>query len=169
MPIPDFVDGYHLPPGEHDCTLNEIEQILLTSERRKKVWKAFLTVIDRLSDLQIKPDYIYINGSFVTGRNEPGDVDFAALIKSGPMSRALRDADEHDKAAIKDFCNVNKMEEIRNYFGAHLIVAKDNTDMNNWAQFFKYGKGGSLREPDPSKDPSWVKKPKQKGILKVTL
>lgn len=169
MPIPGFVDNYHLPDGEFECTIEEIEQTFLTSEKREKVWKGFTALIDRLTDLGIRPEYVYIDGSFVTRRVEPGDVDFAALIKPGPMLRALKKADDHDKQAILDFCNPAKQNEIRNYFGAHLLVAKDNATLNQWANFFRFGAGGSLREPDPDRDPSWVVKPQSKGILKVAL
>lgn len=36
-----------------------------------------------------------------------------------------------------------------------------------WSDFFRKGKNGKLREPDPEKDPSWVKRPCEKGVLRV--
>ncbi len=169
MPIPDFVDKYHLPDGEYECTLEEIEDKFLTTDKRNEVWKCFINFLDRLTQLGIKPEYVYINGSFVTGREEPGDVDFAALIKPGPMKRALLAADDHDKKAIATFCNRDKADELRNILGAHLLIADTSIMMSQWAGFFRTGTGGSLRDPDPVRDPGWVIKPKAKGILKVIL
>jgi len=169
LPIPAFIDNYHLPDGEHECTIQEIEQVFLFSEKRHVVWNYFKNMIDRLTQLGIKPEYVYINGSFVTGREEPGDVDFAALIKPGPMARALKNADEHDKQAIQRFFDPQHAEVIRDLMGGHLLIARDNATMRQWSDFFRKGKGGSLREPDPNRDPSWVVKPRSKGILKVVL
>lgn len=169
MPIPDFSDDYHMPDGEHKCTLEEIEQKLLTTDKRIEVWKLFRFFLDRLTQLNIKPEYVYINGSFVTGRKEPGDVDFAALIKPGKMLRAIKAAEPHDKKAIETFCDSMKAEELRNIMGAHMLIAHNDTLMDQWAKFFRFGKGGSLREPDPSRDPISVQKPKTKGILRVDL
>ncbi|MNC71351.1 hypothetical protein D3C75_1222580 [compost metagenome] len=88
-PIPDFSDKYHLPPGEHICSLEEIEQRFLNTDSRKKVWSDFNRLYDRLCTLGIKPKSMVIDGSFVTDRKEPGVVDFGALFLPGVVKEAL--------------------------------------------------------------------------------
>lgn len=171
MPIPDFVDGYHLPGNEHECTIEEIESRFITSSARKRVWELFKGLLFRLETLGLKPDILLIDGSFVTGREVPGDVDVGALIKPDAVRRALsRAADEHDKNAILRLADPDCQALIREFYGAHLIVAKDVDGLVQASRLFrKGGINGQLRPPDPTRDPSWVVRPKQKGILRVTL
>ena len=79
--IPDFVvNSYYLPKGQYRCTIKEIEELFLFSDRRKTIWRLFTDFTFRLKTLGIVPDEVLINGSFVTKRINPGDVDFVFLI-----------------------------------------------------------------------------------------
>ena len=169
MPIPDFVDGYHLPRGIHEATLKEVEDRFGNSTNtRIRVWKCFLALMDRLNQLGLTPDEIYIDGSFVTGRNEPGDVDFAVLIRPGKTKRALKTASDHDKRAIQLFSNPAAQDDIRDLFGAHFLIADVPMALDKYTSLFRVGLPGvGLRDPEPNKDPSWVKKPKEKGIIRL--
>lgn len=168
--IPDFIDKYHLENDEHVCTFQDIEEKLLFSPTREKKWKEFMTLYDRICSLGLQPKTLLIDGSFVTGRLEPGDVDCAALITPDTVRNAINSAsDDHDRKGILTFINVNKAEEIRDTWGAHLLVADNERSLKAWSKFFRRGQHGKLREPDPKKDPIWVKRPKAKGILKVEL
>lgn len=171
MPIPDFVDGYHLPGHEHECTIEEIESMFLNTPDRVRVWGLFKGLLFRLETLGIMPDILLIDGSFVTGREAPGDVDFGALIKPDAVRRALSNfTDPHDRNAILRIADPSHQDLMRELYGAHLIVAKDNDGLVQISRLFR--KGGTfrqLRDPDPGRDPSWVTRPKQKGILRVIL
>ncbi len=168
--IPDFFDKYHLPDGVHECTIEEIERVFLFSEKRKHIWGLFKKLLDRLIDLGLKPSALLIDGSFVTGRDEPGDVDFAALIPPETIINAMKTLDEHDKHAIMLFLEPNNQNEIRSLFGAHLLLADTEEYLELWANFFRTGGDyGKLRDPDPERDPDWVRVPPSKGILRVNL
>ncbi len=171
-PIPDFIDKYHLPPGEHECTLKEIEERFLVSEQRQKVWKEFNSLIDRMGSLGISPNKVVIDGSFVTGRENPGDVDFGALIVPSKIEAALKNiSDHHDIDAIKILVNPQNQNLVRSLFGAHMLIAPNEFGLRQIAKIFKNGgeQFGQLRKPDPTRDPEWVEVPKEKGILKVNL
>lgn len=169
--IPDFVDGYHLPGYEHECTIEEIESKFLNTSERVRVWGLFKGLLFRLETLGLTPDVLLIDGSFVTGREAPGDVDFGALIKPDAVRRALsKFTDKHDREAIIHFGDPSYGEIIRELYGAHMIVVKDNDGLVQASRLFR--KGGTyrhLRDPDPVRDPAGVTRPKQKGILRVTL
>ncbi|WP_391119410.1 DUF6932 family protein [Psychrobacillus sp. L3] len=170
MAIPDFIDKYHLPDGDHECTMEEIEGKFLFSEIRETKWRQFKSMLIRMGELGIKPKKVLINGSFVTGREEPGDVDFAALIPPETVLEALENAeDDHDKSGIELFMGEQNQLALRNLFGAHLLIADTEEAFSYWSSVFRRGLSGKLREPDPLKDPDWVLRPDFKGILKVTL
>lgn len=167
MTIPNFIDDYHLPPGEHECTMEEISNYFVSNHVRRKRWDDFVQMLTRISGLKLIPEEILINGSFVTGREEPGDVDFAVLIPPDTVRNALKAEDEHDVEGVKLFLHPNNQLALRNLFGAHLLVADTKENLNNWSSFFRKGQYGKLREPDKNKDPDWVTRPDEKGILKV--
>ncbi|MDQ0046050.1 hypothetical protein J2T18_000322 [Paenibacillus polymyxa] len=170
MSIPDFFDNYHLPDGVHECTIEEIEQRFLFSQKRRELWKLFKQMLNRLIGLGLQPSAILIDGSFVTGRSEPGDVDFAALIKPETVMEAMQTIDDHDKGAIMLFMSPENQVPLRNLFGAHLLLADNEDSLSSWADFFRTGGvNGRLRERDKERDPDWVIIPSAKGILKVYL
>lgn len=173
-PIPNFSDDYHLPAGEHVCSFDEIEQRFVTNEQREKVWADFKRLYDRFSSLGLNPKSIIVDGSFVTGRERPGDVDFGALFPPGVVKQALGSVeDPHDKAAINMFndSSVNNQNLIRNLFGAHMLVAPNEFGLRQISKLFRTGgdQFGKLRERDSKRDPIWVTIPQEKGILRVNL
>ncbi|MED4041169.1 DUF6932 family protein [Niallia taxi] len=119
--IPNFIDDYHLPPGEHECTFEDIETRFLSTEIRTKRWDSFIALLKRLNELKLIPEAVLVNGSFVTGRNEPGDVDFCALILPDTIRAALQTDDDHDIGGVQLFLNPDNQGAIRNLFGAHLL------------------------------------------------
>lgn len=171
MAIPELIDKYHLPPGEYECTIDEIEKRFgILNDTRKNVWECFKNLLFRFNQLEIKPEIILIDGSFVTGRELPGDVDFAMLIKPEVMKKAFKNAsDDHNKRAIVFLCNPANQVALRDLFGAHPLIASDENSLAGWAFLFKKGGACGLKDTDPIRDPSWVKKPSEKGILKIIM
>ncbi|CAM4371962.1 MULTISPECIES: DUF6932 family protein [Bacillus] len=168
MTIPNFFDDYHLPPGEHICTMEEISTHFVSNEVRTRRWEDFVQMLKRICNLKLIPEEVLINGSFVTGRQEPGDVDFAVLIPPDTVRAALKAEDEHDVEGVRLFVNPNNQVALRNLFGAHLLIADTKENLSLWSSLFRKGQYGKLREPDYNKDPEWVTRPDEKGILKVT-
>jgi hypothetical protein len=167
--IPDFFDKYHLPDGEHECTMKEIEHRFLSGEERAEVWGKFTDFLSRLQNLGLHPECILIDGSFVTGRQKPSDVDFGVLIRPDVMEGALESCSKQDKELIKYFMNPDNQYEISRNFGTHLCLAFNEELLNDISYTFRKGLFDELPAPDPERDPPWVKRPKAKGILKVIL
>jgi hypothetical protein len=174
-PIPNFFDKYHLPAGEHLCSYAEVENKFVSNDQRKKVWNDFMRLYDRFTSLGLNPKSMLIDGSFVTGRQQPGDVDFGALIPPRITKEALgKVTDPHDKAAVNMFSNSSSslnQEMIRNLFGAHMLVAPNEMGLKLISKLFRTGGAqfGKLRDPDPIRDPAWVTVPKEKGILRINF
>ncbi|MFB5762701.1 DUF6932 family protein [Paenibacillus medicaginis] len=173
-PIPDFIDEYHLPPGEHICSFEEVEERFLNTDSRKKVWSDFNGLYDRLCTLGIKPKSIVVDGSFVTGRKDPGDVDFGALFLPSVVKAALTNIqDKYDKDAVQILTTPTQQNQslIRTLFGTHMLVAPNEHGLRQISKLFRTGgeQFGKLRPPDPKRDPDWVTIPKEKGILRVNL
>ena len=171
MAIPDFMDNYHLPPGEHACTLDEAKtKFASCTDMRRQVWECFESLMDRLRHLNITPSIVLVDGSFVTGRKLPEDVDFACLIEPNKVRDALNNSiNEHDKSGILLLLNPNNQCAVRDMFGAHALVVDSQFGLDHWSKYFRCGGANGLRDIDPKRDPLWVVKPKEKGILKIIL
>ncbi|MDD2586306.1 MAG: hypothetical protein PHT79_02260 [Syntrophomonadaceae bacterium] len=163
--IPDFLNNdYYLPKGEYKCTIKEMEESFLFSDRRKMLWKLFKDFTYRLTTLGITPDAVLVNGSFVTKRTDPGDVDFVFLIPMDKINTALATAeDEHDETALLMIFHPDNQLPIRILYGVHFLYARNQSEFEYWSYYFQNG----VREPDPKRDPPWVKSPTGKGILYI--
>ncbi len=74
MTIPKLQKNGELPAGEHLSSVDEIEKIYGSSnERRKQLMSGLRQAIDNFEKAGVKT--IWINGSFVTGKKEPSDID----------------------------------------------------------------------------------------------
>lgn len=76
--LPPFMDAPEapyaiLPPGIHWATLEEIEVRFATSERRVWLFEGFVKVVDALQHAGCRR--LYLDGSFVTGKDSPNDYD----------------------------------------------------------------------------------------------
>ena len=92
MPIPSLDRHGLLPPGVHNCTLTEIGQAFGKNIHRQKLFQYFKKCLRS----EIRPafdDPIYVNGSFVTDKDQPDDVDVALDLRDAP-----------DEKNGKDFC-----------------------------------------------------------------
>ena len=74
MGIPKIQSNDELPAGEHLASLQEIELIYGSSSgRRKELMKGLYEATDNLEAAGVKT--IWIDGSFVTSKKEPNDID----------------------------------------------------------------------------------------------
>ena len=74
MGIPNLQDNDELPAGEHLAALDEIEATYgFSSWRRKSLMSGLRAATENLKSAGVKT--IWINGSFVTGKKEPNDID----------------------------------------------------------------------------------------------
>jgi hypothetical protein len=71
--IPEFDKNGNLPPGVYIVSLKDIESNFTWTTRRKKLFKGLKRAIDNLTKANVKK--VWIDGSFVTSKNDPNDID----------------------------------------------------------------------------------------------
>ncbi len=62
-----------LPPGEHSATLEEIKQRLAFNPHRLNLFNGLVSAANSLAQSGCK--YLYLDGSYVTEKDMPGDFD----------------------------------------------------------------------------------------------
>jgi hypothetical protein len=74
MPIPEF-DGQtgYLPAGDHNASLDEMEDRFCGTYRRRVIFTGLKRVVEQLEANGVRT--IWVDGSFVTGKARPSDVD----------------------------------------------------------------------------------------------
>jgi len=115
------------------------------SDRRSRLFAKLIEYLDvaRSSGLVV---HVIVDGSFVTAKPAPSDVDLVAVVKS-----------THDFSAElgPDAYNALSKKRGRKMFGFDVFVAPEESDtLDYWIGFFSQAKGSLGR---------------QKGILQVTL
>jgi hypothetical protein len=84
MAIP-ALNGYGLlPDGIHDCTVAEVAAFFCGNQARQVVWQAFLGFLQWASAMP-QPAELLIDGSFVTDKDRPSDIDVAVDITNCPL------------------------------------------------------------------------------------
>lgn len=71
--IPPFDDKRNLPPGIHPVTWRELESRFGQTAHRRRLLDGLRRALDSLRSAECKR--VYIDGSFVTAKVEPGDFD----------------------------------------------------------------------------------------------
>jgi hypothetical protein len=71
--IPPFQPNGHLPDGIHSATWTEVRERFGWNQRRQNLLVGLEKALRDLHEAGCKR--IYLNGSFVTSKNEPGDFD----------------------------------------------------------------------------------------------
>jgi hypothetical protein len=120
MPIPNFNEQGLLPPGIYDCSLEEIGERFGTFEstdlrpRLYEKLQAFLRQV-RSTNLAIA---VIVDGSFVTSKHVPGDIDLILLLPSN-----------HDfSAELQPMAyNVLSRRRVSRRYGFDALVARENT------------------------------------------
>jgi len=71
--IPPFLDSGYLPPGIHECTIEEFESRFVFGIKRIEIFKGLKRLFEDLK--KIGCNTVYIDGSYVTTKSRPGDAD----------------------------------------------------------------------------------------------
>ncbi|WP_394353523.1 DUF6932 family protein [Brevundimonas huaxiensis] len=102
MPVPGFTPHGLLPPGVHPCSLAEAAAALCTSEHRTNIWTGLEGFIGWAANL-VGPTALYVDGSYVTDKPIPGDIDLVVDISGcdapgqAQWLQAWADSHEHVK------------------------------------------------------------------------
>jgi predicted nucleotidyltransferase len=148
MPIPPLDEDGLLPEGIHECSLEEIRArfgSFQASDQRPRLF-AKLGAFLRDAEASKAVVGVLVNGSFVTGKARPNDIDLIVVVPR-----------EHDFLAdlSPGAYNVLSKRRVRQRFGFDLLVAREGSiEYERWTEFFQ-----EVRlEPG-----------RRKGILKLRL
>ena len=71
--IPSFDANGNLPPGIYRVSLEEIEDRFTWNPTRQRLFKGLKAALANLAGAGVR--YVWINGSFVTSKDKPNDID----------------------------------------------------------------------------------------------
>src|SRR5258705_81832 len=131
MPIPTLNQDGLLPPGVHDCTLNEIRSqfgSFRKSDRRPRLFALLESFVAEAIAVGLVRALI-VDGSFVTEKHDPNDIDLIVVV-----------APEHDFTSdiTPRAYSVMSKKSVRRRFGFDLLVARENSvEHNDWVEFFQ--------------------------------
>jgi hypothetical protein len=124
----------------------------------------FHVVMERMRDLGGNLPSVVVDGSFVTGRDQPDDVDAVCQIPPHDLMRML--GSSPDQHALGFF--LQQPHEARRLFGVHVFVVETEENLEELRVTFARGLGGAgLRPADRERDPHGLVVPGEKGILRV--
>ena len=167
--IPNFVHhpdapapySFLLPEGMHVCTLSEVEEAMVkpfaTSQTRRRIFDG---VSRYLADCQIHgvSGRIWLDGSFVTGKNNPGDVDVVSLVSNDLIHRlnssnqifALQNLNAGEATKPRYDVHSFAVVSVPSSHAAYLTQARK---VAKWINFFRQtkefvtAKGGLMQRP----------------------
>lgn len=129
MPIPELCPDGYLSEGLHVATEAEIEAAFGTVNVRRRTLMRRLSYFLQLARAAGVRRF-FVNGSFVTAKPEPGDVDAVCLVPVGWSAEASVAAQELYEVAL-----VRLPKE--------LFIAYSESRWEQWVEFFS-----RTREPD---------------------
>ncbi|MBC7909669.1 MAG: hypothetical protein H7Y30_04160 [Pyrinomonadaceae bacterium] len=102
LPIPPFTSHGILPLGIHDCDINEVETIFVYNNQRRSIWTGFTSFLRIVRPIP-EFDLVYIDGSFITDKQSPRDVDIVLELADVQTLFTILSTHPHlyDQAYIK--------------------------------------------------------------------
>ena len=147
-PIPSMLEEGLLPTGIHDCSVIEVKDRFgkfQKSDQRCQLFSRLESFIEEVRKTKLIVEVI-IDGSFVTSKDEPGDVDLVVVLSA-----------EHDVGAEILPCEYNLLSNrrVRKRYGFDILVAQEgHPEHAKYIEFFMQVKG----KPDF-----------EKGVLRIRL
>lgn len=130
MPIPELNTHGLLPPGVHDCTIEEIASrfgIFQGGEQRPLLMEK-LTVFAAEARASGIVRALLVDGSFVTVKAAPNDIDLVIIVEAThDFSADLRPLEY----------NVVSKRRVQRRYGFDILVARENSPEHaKWVAFF---------------------------------
>lgn len=142
-PIPPFRPDGYLPEGVHVCSESDVIVRFGSSNRRRRRLALRLHQWIELGR-QVGAKRLLVDGSFVTAKEEPQDVDTVILL---PQNFTQQLEQEHPPALeLEEMLLTRRPEEI--------FAAEDEADWEDWVAFFSL-----TREPEG----------RRKGLVEIPL
>ena len=141
--IPDFRPDGYLPEGMFLASEVEVTFRFGTSNRQRR---RLVIRIRRWIELarEIRAQRLFIDGSFITAKPEPNDVDAVVLLPPDFENQIATNADAATE--FEEMLLTRRPEEI--------FAAEDEADWNDWVEFFS-----RTREADG----------RRKGLVEIEL
>ena len=133
--IPPFDDRGNLPPGMHEADWDELEEMFGGSARRAQLLSGLREALFALRSAGCRT--AYLDGSFVTAKEEPGDFDACWDIEGV-------DADLLDPILL-DLAHPRAAQKGR--FGGELFPAQAPADSSGalFLDFFQHDRDGNAK------------------------
>ena len=131
MPIPDFDADGLLPAGVHDVTVEDIRVrfgVFRGGEQRPILMAKLEAFIAEARSSEVIVE-VLVDGSFVTAKPDPNDVDLILIVPSA-----------HDFAAdlSPQAYNVLSKRRVQRRYGFDLLVARRaSLEYGRWIEFFE--------------------------------
>lgn len=131
-----------LHEGFHEMTLDELKTLTVDgfpdSDRRPMLWQNFLNLLAKINAEQIPCD-IWIDGSFLTQKIDPDDIDFVAdipieVMESGTASQSAL----VEQLSAREFKKVEKLHSFVMFIApeGHAVCDSMATARSQWAKDF---------------------------------
>jgi hypothetical protein len=149
--IPAFMatdsDGHAtLPAGQHLSDWETFARRFGYNIRRRKLLKGLVSVLNQLYNAQCEE--VYIDGSFVTTKEVPNDIDLAYKDNDGRVFQYLSD----NKSPLADFEDILQGRTLqKRYYGceclpAHWPATSPNVGLGmSYYQFFQQTRDGAAK------------------------
>jgi hypothetical protein len=135
MPIPNLNEQGLLPPGIYDCSSEEIGErsgIFQSTDLRPRLYEKLQAFLQqaRSTNLAIA---VIVNGSFVTSKADPNDIDLILVL---PSSHDLR-------AELAPMAyNVLSRRRVSRQYGFDILVAREDAiEYTQYVEFFQQVRG----------------------------
>lgn len=148
MPIPALNADGLLPIGVFDCTLAEVKARFGSFQESDPRPKLFGKLEELMTAMQRSGlfEYLLLDGSFVTGKASPNDIDLLAVLRAGH--------DFERDLPMSEYAIISRAM-LRRRFGFDIIVAERESQLyKTYAEFFS-----RVRENPETR----------KGLLRLTL
>lgn len=146
--IPKFDEAGLLPAGIHEATLDEFKSEFVYNTKRQEIYQGLLILIADLR--KVGCSVLYLDGSFVTSKPRPGDIDACWEVQPGTQYLEFVNVVAPTLLKLKYPRNEQKALYKADVFPAHLPADAKNTI---YREFFQLDKNTGQR----------------KGIIKILL
>jgi len=129
--IPPFNESGCLPEGIYDCTIDEAAERFggfQGSSQRPHLWDRFIEFM-READTCKLVHAVLVDGSFVTAKADPNDIDLVLVVSANHDFSADFQSSEY---------NVLSKRRVNRRFGLDLLVARaDSEEYRRYVAFFQ--------------------------------
>lgn len=130
-------------PGIHNITLSDMPEIFVTPfkdpSRRAHLLRRFESFLEKLKEIPVEME-IWIDGSFSTHKENPGDIDLVVVIDAGAVNQLTIEQQLLLKQIGEDHKTVRHQYECDAF-----IVLNQADDFIYWEDFFSRDRNNTLK------------------------